>query len=71
METLNIVLHLFVLTCAGVELWLTWRIRANINSQVEDFAKTQRAAQTARFASVAALCVIATAVLLTSKAKLK
>ena len=61
MTALNLTLHVFVLIVAGLELWLTWRIRKSIHAQIEDFAKTQRAAQTARFASVAALCVIATA----------
>lgn len=69
MDTLNTVLHLFVLTVAGLELWLTWRIRKSINAQIEDFAKTQKAAQTARFASVAALCVIATAFIMSRKTK--
>ena len=69
MNALNIVLHLFVLTVAAFELWLTWRIRKSINAQIEDFAKTQKAAQTARFASVAALCVIATAFIMSRKQK--
>jgi len=68
-NALNIILHLFVLTVAGLELWLTWRIRKSINAQIEDFAKTQKAAQTARFASVAALCVIATAFIMSRKQK--
>jgi hypothetical protein len=71
MTAFVVILHLLVLGIAGLELWLTWRIRKSINAQIEDFARTQRAAQTARFASVAALCVIATAVFLSAKTKLK
>lgn len=65
--TFLIVLHFVVLAVALFELWLTWRIRRSIHEQIADFAKTQRAAQTARFASVAALCVIATAFVMSRK----
>jgi hypothetical protein len=69
MSAFIVTLHLIVLGIAAFELWLTWRIRNSINAQIEDFAKTQRAAQTARFASVAALCVIATAFVMSRKTK--
>lgn len=67
MDTLLVILALLTLAVAALELWLTWRIRKSIHAQIADFAATQRAAQTARFASVAALCVIATAFVMSRK----